>query len=269
MTMRLVRSCWLFAAIWLPACGGSVDAGPAPADPASVAAPTGPHTVVVFATASLRAPFEALARRYERDHPGARVELHVDGGARLLARTNADEPVDVLAIGDSSLMSRFAAAAHLASHNAAELARSRVAIAVAAGNPKNVLGLRDLARPDVRVALGARTSSIGRYSRWVLSRLDLDLEPAAEGDSADAVLAKVTSGEADATIVYTTSLRGADGVTAVTIPEGDNTPVLYSISATRKATEPRGAAAFRNLALGPDGQAILREHGFLPIGAKE
>jgi molybdate transport system substrate-binding protein len=94
-------------------------------------------------------------------------------------------------------------------------------------------------------------------------------QPAVEANTADAVLAKVAAGEADAGIVYTTSFAGAGaGVQRVDVPESQNTPVLYSITATRQGPEPRGAAAFRALALGPVGQQVLREAGFLPIGAK-
>jgi len=263
------RSAFVLAvAVLAGACGShGVEAAPAAGGPI-VDAPSGPHAVVVFATASLGPAFQALARRYEADYPGAQVEVVVEGGARLLARMNAGERADVVAIGDSSLMSRFAASAMLAQHSPTELARSRIAIAVRANDPKGIRTLRDLARPDVRVALGARSSSIGRHGRWVLSRLQLEVVPAAEGDSAAAVLAKVVAGEADAAIVYTTSCRGVDGVVVVPVPEVENTPVLYSISVTREAKEPRGAAAFRALTLGADGQAILQEHGFLPIGAK-
>lgn len=108
-------------------------------------APAGPHAVVVFATSSLRRPFEALAERYEQDHPGSDVQLHFDGGAQLLAKMGAGETCDVLAIGDSSQMSRFSSAGHLAVGSPTELARSRIAIVVTTGNPKQVHGLADLA----------------------------------------------------------------------------------------------------------------------------
>lgn len=252
----------------LSSCGETDPLGSSPAASMDAVAPAGPHRVVVFATASLREPITALARRYERDHPGARVDLRVEGGAQLLARMLAGEPADVIAIADSSLMSRFAGAALLAAHSAEELARNRIAIAVAKGNPKSVQSLHDLARTDLRVGLGARSSSIGRYARWVLSRQQLDVTPAVEAASAEAVLATVVAGDVDAAIVYRTSFRGAEGATCVEVPEADNTPVLYSIAAVREAPEPRGAAAFRALALGPVGQAALSAAGFLPIGAK-
>lgn len=259
--------CWWLCLALLAGCGKSP--GESVPVPEAVQAPSGPHTVVVFATASLKRPFEVLAKRYEQDHPGAVVELRTEGGAQLLAAMHAGAVCDVLAIGDSSLMARFSSAGYTADGSLAELARNRVAIAVAAGNPKQITGLADLARADVRLALGARSSSIGRHGRWVLSAAKVTAQPVAEANTADAVLAKVSAGEADAAIVYTTSFVVAgDGVQRVDVPEEQNTPVLYSISATREAREPLGAAAFRALALGPVGQQVLREAGFLPIGAK-
>lgn len=262
---------WSWCLSLFAACGPSPDAA-VPAAGASVAAaeaPAAPHRVVVFATASLRRPFEALARRYEQDHPGATVELRCEGGAALLAAMNGGAASDVIAIGDSSQMSRFSSAGLLAVGSPTELARGRIAIAVPKGNAKHVQALADLVRADVRVALGARSSSIGRHSRWALSAQHLEVRPAVEADTADGVLDRVAAGDADAGIVYTTTFAGAtDAVERVAIPEAQNTPVLYSISAAREAAEPRGAAAFRALAIGPTGQQILREHGFLPIGAK-
>lgn len=264
--------------MFLAACGDS------PADPSApghtsdaepARAPDGPHRVVVFATASLQRPFAELARRYERDHPGAKVELRCDGGAQLLAAMDAGEPCDVIAIGDSSQMSKFAAAAHLGGGSATELARNRIAIAVADGNPKGIRSVTDLARADIKVALGARSSSIGRHARWVLSRQQLDVKPHVEAATAAGVLRHVVDGNADAGIVYVTSFAdgvatgiAADAVQRIELPPEQNTPVLYSIAAARLAPEPRGAAAFRALCLGATGQQILREAGFLPIGAK-
>ena len=258
---------WLVLAAAAGCWPGPDTASPPAGAPAAVA-PAGAHTVVVFATASLRAPFEAIARRYELEHAGAKVELHFDGAAQLLARMNANERADVVAIGDSSAMSRFAAGALLAPGTAAELARNRIALAVTPGNPKNVCCMHDLDRADVRVALGTRSSSIGRHARWALSKSEIVVTPAVEATTADGVLAKVAAGEADAGIVYTTSFAGAAGVDRVDVPEIMNTPVLYSIAVAREAREPAGARAFVKLAVGDAGQAILHDAGFLPIGTK-
>lgn len=249
------------------ACGKHPQhASPAAVQSEGATAPAGPHTVTVFATASLRAPFTALARQYEQDHPGAQVSLRCAPGQELLAAMQQGERCDVLAIGDNSLMSRFAAAAMLGP-GVAELARNRIAIAVAAGNPRRVQGLADLLRSDLRLALGVRAASIGRHGRWVLSRLGQEPHPEVEAQSADAVLARVAAGEADAGIVYATTAT-IPGVELLAVPEADNTPVLYSIAVARDAPEPRGAAAFAALARSATGQRLLHAAGFLPPGAK-
>jgi molybdate transport system substrate-binding protein len=265
----LIRST-LSTFLLLCACGDETSVAPDPAGPAAaIEALATPHTLAVCATASLRRAFGAIARRYEQEHPGASVTLHFDGGTQLLAAMNAGERCDVIAVGDSSVMARITSAGHTAVGSPAELARNRVAIAVANGNPKQVQGLADLGREDLRLALGARTSSIGRHSRWVLSRLHLAPNPAFEAATAEAVLAKVASGDADAGIVYATSFADAgSGVQRIDVPSEQNTPALYSISAARGPTEPLAAAAFRALALGPIGQELLGNAGFLPIGAK-
>jgi molybdate transport system substrate-binding protein len=103
----------------------------------------------------------------------------------------------------------------------------------------------------------------------VLSHFKLAPVPAADATTADGVLAAVANGEADAGIVYATSFAGAsDAVQRIDIPEHENTPALYSISSAREPQDPRGAEAFRALALAPAGQQILHDAGFLPIGAK-
>jgi molybdate transport system substrate-binding protein len=257
----------------LAACDRAAESG-APASDASAPAPDAPptpHRVAVCATASLRHAFEAIAARYESDHPGADVALHFDGGTQILDALNAGERCDVIALGDNSVMARVVSAGHTAVGSPAELARNRIAIAVAAGNPKQVKGLADFARPGLRIALGKRSASIGRHGYWVLSRQKIDPQPAVQPTTADGVLAAIASGDADAGIVYATSFAGLAkdaGVARIDVPEEQNTPALYSISVAREPAEPRGAEAFRALALGEAGQQILHDAGFLPIGAK-
>ncbi len=253
------------------ACGGEQAAAPAatPAAAPEISAPAGPHTLRVCATASLRRAFEAIAARYEQDHPGASVDLHFDGGTQILDALNAGRRCDAIALAENSVMARVASAGHTAVGSPTELARNRLAIAVAPGNPMGVKGLADFARDDLRIALGARTSSIGRHARWVLSRKGLRPKPTVEASTADGVLERVASGEADAGIVYATTFVGSPpGAEPIAVPDAENTAALYSISVAREPAEPAGAAAFRALALGPVGQQLLHEAGFLPIGAK-
>lgn len=268
----MVHRTWLFVGIacsWF-ACSRPAEPNQSAAAPVAVAAPDRPHQLTVFATDSARAPCTALARLYEQQHPGASVALRCEGGAQLVSALLAGAPADVVVIADSSLMSRLAAGALLAPGSPTELTRNRLALVVAKGNPRQIQTLSDCNRTGVRLALGARSASIGRHGRWVLSRLELHPEPAVEAPTAAGVLEHIAAGRADVGIVYQTTLRGApDTVQAVELPLADNTAALYSISAIREAPEPQAAAAFRALALGADGQRQFAEHGFLPQGTKD
>jgi len=271
-TLHLPTLASLFGCLLAIACRS--DSPNAPPATAAAQPPTHPHQLVVFATQSLAQPLQQLARHYESLAPGATVQLRLAGGDELLAARNAGETCDVLCIGDSSQMSRFAAAAHLQPRTATELARNRLAIATARGNPRGIRGLADLANQannpaaPLRVALGRSSSSIGRYSRWALSAGQLQLVPTLQLATADAVLAAVAEGRADAGIVYASSRDAAAAVEVVPIAEAENQPVLYSIGIDRQAKEAAAALAFLQLALSPAGQGVLQAAGLLPIGAK-
>ena len=81
-----------------------------------------------------------------------------------------------------------------------------------------------------------------------------------------ATLAAVTTGDADAAIVYVTDAKSAgSAVTAVTDPRrperrSRRTRSWCSTSSNNQAT----AQAFVEYVVGPKGQATLKSYGFLP-----
>jgi molybdate transport system substrate-binding protein len=72
----------------------------------------------------------------------------------------------------------------------------------------------------------------------------------------------VTSGQADAGIVYVTDVTAAaDGVA---IPEDQNIVATHLIAVLKQSTHPDVARAFVDYVLSPPGQATLAKYGFLP-----
>jgi molybdate transport system substrate-binding protein len=93
----------------------------------------------------------------------------------------------------------------------------------------------------------------------------LELTPVSEEHSVTDVLAKVTSGEADAGLVYVTDVIGADGaVLGVDFAEAAAVVNTYPITTVADSDEADLAAEFVDLVLSEEGQAILREAGFAP-----
>src|SRR5205823_3103162 len=88
-------------------------------------------------------------------------------------------------------------------------AANKLEMAVAPGNPKHIRTLADLARPGVSVVLEAVGVPAGDYTRHVLAATHLAIAPTSLETDVKSALAKVTSGEADATVVYTTDVKAA------------------------------------------------------------
>ena len=146
-------------------------------------------------------------------------------------------------------------------------ARNQLQIAVAAGNPRNLTGIADLARPEVSVVLAGPGVPAGDYTRKVLTEQGVTVAPRSlEGDVRSAV-AKVTSGEADATVVYATDVAAAGArVSGVPIPDAAQPAIAYPIAVVTASRNAAAAQAFVDAAVGGQVQQALRSAGFLPAG---
>jgi molybdate transport system substrate-binding protein len=77
------------------------------------------------------------------------------------------------------------------------------------------------------------------------------------------VVTKVTTGEADAGIVYTTDVSAAGAAAeGVAIPDNINVIAQYPAAPVKASTNLNSAEAFVDYLLGTDAQAILAKYGF-------
>jgi molybdate transport system substrate-binding protein len=83
----------------------------------------------------------------------------------------------------------------------------------------------------------------------------------------DATLAQVTTGDADAAIVYVTNAAtvGTQGV-AVSIPPSQNVDTSYPVAVLTTTTDRALASAWVAYVLGPVGRVTLLRAHFLPPG---
>ncbi|BDB42554.1 hypothetical protein IWGMT90018_30000 [Mycobacterium kiyosense] len=90
------------------------------------------------------------------------------------------------------------------------------------------------------------------------------LHPVSEELSVTDALNKVTSGQADAALVYLTDAQNAGAkVTTVKFPEAAGAVNVYPIATLKKAPQAALAQKFLALVTGDAGQQILREAGFV------
>ncbi|SKB08666.1 molybdate ABC transporter substrate-binding protein [Aeromicrobium choanae] len=217
------------------------------------------RTLTVFAAASLTSTFTELAERFEAEHEGVEVRLSFGGSSDLAAQIAEGAPADVFAAADEQTMARVTGASDAAL--APEVfATNTLQIATPADAPDRVRDLADLADPALKVVLCAPQVPCGAATRTLLAKNALDVEPVSEEQSVTDVLGKVTSGEADAGVVYRTDVIGAgDTVRGVDAARAGEVVNRYPVVALDDG-EPAGA--FVRFVTSGAGREILVAAGF-------
>lgn len=219
-------------------------------------------TLTVFAAASLKAPFTKLAGDFEARNPGTTVRLSFAGSSDLAVQIIQGAPADVFASADTKNMAKVADAS-LVEGRATDFATNILAIAVPPANPAEVSTFADLARPGVKVVICASQVPCGAAARAVAEADGTDLLPVSEEASVTDVLGKVTSGEADAGLVYATDVLAAgDKVASVPFPESGTAVNTYPIAALRTGRNKDLAAAFIATVTGSEGRTAFLDAGF-------
>ena len=229
---------------------------------AETATTPGSRKVTVFAAASLRQSFTEIGERFQAANPAAHVEFSFAGSADLLAQLTQGAAADVFAPADVTTMDT-AGQANLLADPPVSIAANTLTIAVAAGNPKNIASLADLTRPGLAVVVCAPQVPCGSAAAKVQQAAGVRLDPVSEESQVTDVLQKVTSGQADAGLVYVTDVLGAgDRVTGVAFPEADTAVNVYPIAVLRQSRDLDLARRFVDFVAGADGQRILGAAGF-------
>jgi molybdate transport system substrate-binding protein len=253
-------------ALALTATGCSTRAGAASSTTgASESGSTSDHltgTVTVFAAASLTATFTELGKRFEAAHPGTTVTFSFAGSSDLVSQIAEGAPADVFASADEVNMKK-AIAAGVTAGEPVDFATNVLAIAVPAANPAHIESFADLARPGVKTVVCAPQVPCGSATAQVEASSGVTLTPVSQESSVTDVLGKVSSGEADAGIVYATDIKGAGSkVRSVPFPEASGAVNTYPIVVMKDAHGAKVAAAFVDFVTGPDGRKVLAAAGF-------
>jgi molybdate transport system substrate-binding protein len=221
-------------------------------------------TLTVYAAASLTRSFEALGERFESEHDGVDVEFSFGGSSALVAQIQEGAPADVFASADLANMDKLTAEG-LQGQEPQSFATNTLQIAVEPDNPLGIASLADVVGTGVNLVVCAPEVPCGAAAQEAAAAAGVELTPVSEEQSVTDVLAKVTSGEADAGLVYVTDVIGAAGaVLGVEFPEASAAVNTYPIATVAGSDRVGLAADFVELVLSEDGQSILRDAGFGP-----
>lgn len=232
------------------------------------------QVLTVLAAASLTEAFTELADTFEGEHDGVKVRLSFGSSTTLADQAGQGAPGDVLATADETSMA-IAEKADVLADDPLIFAANEMVLVVPADNPAGIRTYDDLLKGGVDWLRCADDVPCGRAatrlidlnpSRDVLGAIDRDAplgDPASLEVDVKSVLAKVTSGEADAGFVYATDARAAgDDVHVIEVPHSADVLTSYYIAALDQADDGDLAAEFVELVHSAEGRDALTQAGF-------
>ncbi len=237
-----------------------------------------PITLNVFAAASLTNAFGEIGATFTAANPGTEVVFNFAGSNQLATQIGEGAPADVFASANGTQMNVVIDTGRIISGTQRTFVRNRLVVVAPSDNPAGLTGLQDLATPGLKLVFAAAEVPVGQYSLDFLDKAEADgtwgegykdavlANVVSYEQNVRAVLTKISLGEADAGIVYSSDV-GANTtgeVTQIEIPDQLNLVASYPIAPLRDSPNLEMAQQFIAYVLAPAGQQVLTAYGFIP-----
>ncbi len=220
--------------------------------------------VTVFAASSLKVPFDRLATEFEATHPGTKVTIVAAASSTLAHQLLDGAAVDVFASASPAALHEVSEVGLLAS--TPQPFASNQAIAVR-NSDSPITDFTQFSDGAYQISLCASAVPCGQVADELAAQVNLDTSSATREKDVLTVAEKVSSGDADAGVVYASSVQESDGRLVPLNATGTTTiSSEYEIAILKSSYEVPAATDWVNLVTGPVGQRVLREAGFQTPG---
>lgn len=223
--------------------------------------------VRVGAAASLRGVMPELAQAFQRKS-GIRVSITYGASWDLAAAVEDGTALDAVVLASAAPVDRLVAGGHADAGSRRELAHNGLVLVSRDANSDLRFANLDELRPGTRIGVGdPKRVPAGRYARDYLSAIGVwnAMQPyAVYGGDVAAVLALAQRGAVTAAIVYRTDARAASGIQVLDEATGPHAPVATVVGAAVHGALAGEGGRFLAFVASPEGQTILRRHGFEP-----
>ncbi len=210
----------------------------------------------------MQSTFTELQQTFEAENPGTTITFNFAGSQALATQLNEGATADVFVSANDAQM-KVVTDAGLADGDPIVFATNQLAIAVPPDNPAGITSFADLAAEGLKLVVCAPAVPCGAATEKVEAASGITLHPVSEEQAVTDVLSKVSTGEADAGLVYKTDIIAAgDAVKGIDFPESSEAVNNNPIVLLKAAPQPELGQAWIDLVLSPEGQKVFAEAGF-------
>ncbi len=236
-------------------------------------APPPERSITVFAGSASKPALEDAARAFT-EATGTQVYLNFGGSGTVLSQMKVSKSGDLYIPGSPDYMAIAAADSVVDADSVQIVAYLVPAILVPAGNPLDIHGLADLARPGLEIGIGnPEAVCVGLYAyeimeyNGLLEQIVPNIVTHAESCSKTASL--VALGSVDAILGWRVFAAWHDTVEAVYLEPQQLPRLAYVPGAVSNYTQNRDSAqAFLDYLTSPQGQAYFSKWGYLATEAE-
>lgn len=245
--------------------------------PTTASANGGATTLTVLAAASLTDAFKQIGTAFEQANSGVKVIFSFAGSQALRTQIEQGAKADVFASADTKNMDPLHGE-NLLGNTPQIFTRNILTVIIPKANPAGLKGLKDLAKPGVKLIFEDASVPAGNYTLQILDKLSADptyganfktlvlANVVSKETDVKAVVSKVSLGEGDAGVVYATDAQVAgDRLSTIAIPDNYNVIATYPITTLKASANSALAQKFVDYVMGTDGQAVLKKFGFAPL----
>jgi molybdate transport system substrate-binding protein len=249
MRRLLVPAATAGLALAASGCGGSSSSG---------------GTITVDAAASLTNVLTILSKTFEKQHPGWKVELNFAGSNQLASEIAEGQKADVFASASPKWVTYLQGKKLLGSTKI--FASNHLVIAVPASNPAGITNVGQLVSKHPSMVVAAPAVPLGGDTQQLFENLGIPMSKlhiVDQGTNAEEVLAELTTGNADAGVVYyTDALSAGSKLKTIPFPPKAQASNVYPMGILTGTSHKQAAQWWVNLIFGPTGQTEFKKLGF-------
>ena len=244
--------------------------------------------ITVFAAASMTETLTELGAKFEEANPGVKVVFNFESSGKLMDQIVAGADCDLFISAAPKQMNALDVTQNeeknpdkqdfIDPETRLNLLENKVALAVPAGNPKNVNSYDDLVKGlkdgTLLLAMGGEGVPVGQYTQKIFAFFGLDEAALADagvltyGENVKAVTTQVSESLVDCGIIYQTDACSAGLNVVDTATEEMCGQVIYPAAILKNAKNAEGAKAFLAFLQTAEAGEVFKAVGFTPLTDK-
>ena len=224
-------------------------------------------SIIVYAGAGFSELGDDLVKAFNEKYPNIEVNMRYGGSGELFTTMETQKSGDVFFPAAYKYMGEAVENGYVENDTVKNVTKNIPVIIVQPGNPKNITGVEDLGRNDVKVGLGeVEGPAIGKSSQEILNKSNVTVDPVVTTTTVNQLVTYLISGEIDATIIWEAMTTWADNqgkFDVIEIPEEQNKISTIPIAVTTFTEDDDSAHAFVDFVTeDDDAHALFEKWGY-------